>query len=65
MAAMLGYQTSPLRAEPFSCVKTFFCFKKFAQQQAMCGEMIYTAILRRVIEKNVYATIPEGNMGYD
>ena len=25
----------------------------------------YTAILRKVVAKNVHATIPKGNMGYD
>ena len=25
----------------------------------------YTAILRKVVGKNVHATIPKGNMGYD
>ena len=28
-------------------------------------ETLYTDILRKVVAKNVYATIPEGNMGYD
>ena len=26
---------------------------------------MYTAISRKVVGKNVYATIPKGNMGYD
>ena len=26
---------------------------------------LYTAILRKVVGKNVHATIPKGNMGYD
>ena len=26
---------------------------------------LYTAILRKVVAKNVHATIPKGNMGYD
>ena len=26
---------------------------------------MYTAILREVVTKNVHATIPKGNMGYD
>ena len=26
---------------------------------------MYTAILRKVVGKNVHATIPKGNMGYD
>ena len=26
---------------------------------------IYTAISRKVVGKNVHATIPKGNMGYD
>ena len=25
----------------------------------------YTAISRKVVQKNVHATIPKGNMGYD
>ena len=28
-------------------------------------QTLYTAILRKVAAKNVHATIPEGNMGYD
>ena len=28
-------------------------------------ETLYTAILRKVVAKNVHATIPEGNMGYN
>ena len=31
----------------------------------LCCGLIYTAISRKVVEKNVYATIPQGNMGYD
>ena len=31
----------------------------------LCCELIYTAISRKVVEKNVYATIPKGNMGSD
>ena len=27
--------------------------------------MLYMAILRKVVGKNVHATIPKGNMGYD
>ena len=27
--------------------------------------MTYTAISRKVVGKNVHATIPKGNMGYD
>ena len=27
--------------------------------------IVYTAISRKVVGKNVYATIPKGNMGYD
>ena len=26
---------------------------------------MYTAISRKVVEKNVHATIPKGNMGYE
>ena len=26
---------------------------------------VYTAISRKVVRKNVHATIPKGNMGYD
>ena len=26
---------------------------------------MYTAISRKVVRQNVYATIPKGNMGYD
>ena len=31
----------------------------------VCGIYIHTAILRRVVGKNVHVTIPKGNMGYD
>ena len=27
--------------------------------------LLYTAISRKVVGKNVHATIPKGNMGYD
>ena len=27
--------------------------------------MVYTAISKKVVGKNVHATIPKGNMGYD
>ena len=30
-----------------------------------CSIMIYTAISRKVVRKNVHTTIPKGNMGYD
>ena len=28
-------------------------------------DKLYTAITRKVVGKNVHATIPKGNMGYD
>ena len=31
----------------------------------VCGIYIHTAILRKVVGKNVHATIAKGNMGYD
>ena len=31
----------------------------------ICVISMYTAILRKVVGKNVLATIPNGNMGYD
>ena len=30
-----------------------------------CIRDLYTAISRKVVKKNVYATIPKGNVGYD
>ena len=30
-----------------------------------CVYYVYTAISRKVVGKNVHATIPKGNMGYD
>ena len=29
------------------------------------NKILYTAISRRVVGKNVHVTIPKGNMGYD
>ena len=26
---------------------------------------VYTAVLRKVVRRNVHGTIPKGNMGYD
>ena len=31
----------------------------------ICVISMYTAILRKVVGKNVHAAIPKGNMGYD
>ena len=39
-------------------------FKRHVFEMLCCG-LIYTAISRKVVEKNVYATIPQGNMGSD
>ena len=30
-----------------------------------CGRFVFTAISRKVVRKNVHASIPKGNMGYD
>ena len=36
------------------------------QPHLVCNNrFLYTAILRKVVSKNVHATIPKGNMGYD
>ena len=37
------------------------CYGKYAE----ANKILYTAISRRVVGKNVHATIPKGNMGYD
>ena len=46
---------------PFSSVIQFFCLCF----QSLRHAKQYTAISRKVVGKNVYATIPKGNMGYD
>ena len=38
-------------------------FASFCAISTMC--VIHTAISRKVVGKNVHATIPKGNMGYD
>ena len=38
-------------------------FPSFCAISTMC--VIHTAISRKVVGKNVHATIPKGNMGYD
>ena len=37
----------------------------FPGQYRLGAEQNATAISRKVVEKNVHATIPKGNMGYD
>ena len=34
-------------------------------EMSLVMSMRYTAILRKVVGKNVHATIPKGNMGHD
>ena len=34
-------------------------------KQKKTMELVHTAISRKVVGKNVHATIPKGNMGYD
>ena len=59
---MLVYQTSPLKVEPFSSVKTFFCCNKFATGH-VSGNALYS-YFEKGRPKNVHATILEDNMGY-
>jgi len=49
------------RNECLSCVIT----KERSLAGLICRSIIYTAISRKVVRKNVHATIPKGNMGYD
>ena len=36
-----------------------------AESRSIKTDIMYTAISRKVVGKNVHATIPKGNMGYD
>ena len=40
-------------------------FGKFVSRQTHDCRSLYTAISRKVVVKNVHATNPKGNMGYD
>ena len=39
--------------------------KESKQPKIITGGIPQTAFSRKVVEKNVHATIPKGNMGYD
>ena len=38
--------------------------RRTAETPSVVEQNLYTAISRKVVEKNVHATIPKGNMGY-
>ena len=38
--------------------------RRTAETPSVVKQNLYTAISRKVVEKNVHATIPKGNMGY-
>ena len=45
------------------CYTFFFTFSYLSKENA--AQYAYTAVSRKVVGKNVHATIPKGNMGYD